>query len=141
MTDADRRALRVSVMQHEGLRLKPYHDTVGKITIGYGRNLADVGISKHEAALLLDADLEQAEADCRASFDWFAALDGVRQGVIVEMSFNMGITKLREFVRTVRAVKEGRYLAAADHMLESRWAQQVGARAQTLAQRMRTGVQ
>jgi len=140
VTADDRRTLQHSVMQHEGLRLKPYVDTTGHLTIGYGRNLDGVGISKSEAAQMLATDLMRAEDDCRKAFPWFSDVDGVRQAVLVEMAFNLGITKLTEFHSTLRAVQEQRYQAASDHMLRSKWAQQVGQRAETLAQRMRTGV-
>jgi lysozyme len=141
MTAEHRRVLQHSVMQHEGLRLKPYTDTTGHLTIGYGRNLDGVGISKSEAASMLATDLMRAEDDCRKAFPWFSALDGLRQAVLVEMSFNLGITKLTAFHNTLRAIQEGRYQSASDHMLKSRWAQQVGQRAETLARRMRTGVE
>ena len=139
MTDAHRALLRMSVQGHEGLRLKPYRDTVGKLTIGYGRNLDDVGISETEAALLLARDLDTAESACVQAFPWFHGLDGVRQTVIVEMAFNLGLTRLLGFVNTLRAVSEHRFEAAAAGMLKSKWAQQVGRRARTLARRMRTG--
>jgi lysozyme len=139
VTDADRRELRDSVMRHEGLRLTPYHDTVGKITIGYGRNLADVGITRAEAAILLDHDLERAEVDARKALPWFDTLNGVRQAVVIEMCFNLGLTRLLGFTNTLKAMQAGRYEQAAAGMLNSKWAQQVGHRAQTLARQMRTG--
>ena len=139
MTDADRRELRASVMRHEGLRLTPYHDTVGKITIGYGRNLADVGITRAEASTLLDHDLERAELDARKALPWVDQLNGVRQAVVIEMCFNLGLTRLLGFKNTLRAMQAGRYEQAAAGMLNSKWAQQVGHRAQTLARQMRTG--
>lgn len=139
MTPEDRSALRASVMRHEGLRLAPYHDTVGKITIGYGRNLADVGISRAEAVTLLDHDLEAAEIDVRKALPWFDELDGVRQAVVIEMRFNLGLTRLLGFHNTLRAIQDGKFDKAADGMLHSKWAQQVGERAKTLARQMRTG--
>ena len=137
MTDRD--ALRVQIIAHEGLRLKPYTDTVGKLTIGCGRNLSDVGITYDEAMVLLDHDLDTAINDC-ASFPWFLALDPVRQRVVVDMRFNLGPTKLRGFARTLKAISDKRYGDAADAMLASKWAKQVGRRAQRLARMMRTGV-
>lgn len=140
MTPDDRAALRESVMRHEGLRLTPYHDTVGKITIGYGRNLADVGISRAEAVTLLDHDLERAEVDCRKALPWIDAISGPRQAVLIEMCFNIGLTRLLAFTNTLKCVRDGRYDEAATAMLSSKWAQQVGERAKTLASQMRTGV-
>ena len=139
MTDFDRKALLNSVARHEGLRLKPYTDTVGKLTIGFGRNLEDKGLSKKEAALLLQHDLEDAERECLNAFAWFSALDGPRQTVLIEMCLNLGLRKLIGFGQTLKAVSERRYEDAAKQMLRSKWAQQVGQRAVTLAGIMRTG--
>ncbi len=139
MTDATRDRLGLQLALHEGLRLKPYKDTVGKLTIGYGRNLDDVGISRGEAVILLDADMARAESDVLRLFPWVATLDEARQAVLVNMAFNMGIRGLSSFVLTLDAVKHGRYTEAADRMLESKWATQVGHRAVELSEQMRTG--
>ncbi len=139
MTLESRVILRQSVMASEGLRLKPYLDTAGKWTVGYGRNLTDVGISKLEAEVLLDHDLAQAEVDCRRSFQWFATLNDVRQRVLVDMCFNLGLPRLQEFRRMLAAVAAHDYDGAANEMLASRWAEQVKGRAQRLARMMREG--
>lgn len=131
--------LRNSVVRHEGIRLKPYVDTVGKLTIGVGRNLEDNGISKREALFLLQNDLDGAEQSCRDAFDWFDQLSPARQRVLIEMAFNLGFRKLLGFGQTLKACQEGRYADAAARMLTSRWAQQVGQRAVTLAEQMRVG--
>lgn len=137
MTPASRTLLRLDVMAAEGCRLKPYKDTVGKLTIGYGRNLDDVGISKLEAEVLLDHDLAQAEVECRKAFAWFGDLSEQRQRVIVELVFNMGLPRFRGFGKTIEAIKARDYRTAAAQMLASRWAKQVGQRAERLAQAMR----
>ena len=100
------------LIQHEGLLLKPYMDTVGKITIGCGRNLSDVGISHAEAMMLLDHDLDAAVADL-ASFPWFATLDAVRQRAVCDMRFNLGPSRFRSFKRMLRMMSEGDYPRAA----------------------------
>ena len=128
-----------ALLRDEGLRLKPYRCTAGKLTIGVGRNLEDVGIREDEAMLMLENDIEAVIADCRQGFPWFASLDAVRQGVIVQMAFNLGIAGLSRFHNTLGAVARGDYDAAADGMLQSKWAQQVGRRAVRLAFAMRTG--
>lgn len=139
LSPADRQALVNSVATHEGFRAKPYTDTVGKLTIGYGRNLTNVGISRKEAAFLLANDLDAAEQSCRDAFDWFDQLSPARQRVLIEMAFNLGFRKLLGFGQTLKACQEGRYADAAARMLTSRWAQQVGQRAVTLAEQMRVG--
>ena len=124
----------------EGLRLKPYRDTVGKLTIGYGRNLDDNGISKYEAEAMLRNDVADVYAECRREFPWFAALDEAREAVVVSMVFNLGMTKFRGFHNTIAAIARADYEDAASRMLQSKWATQVGNRAIRLAQAMRTGV-
>lgn len=132
--------LRARVALHEGLRLKPYRDTVGKLTIGYGRNLDDVGISKEEAHILLQNDLEWAIEDAERNIPHFSSMNGIRQEVMVEMLFNIGLTKLRQFKLMFRALEDKNYDRAADEMIDSKWYVQVGVRAVELVKLMRTGM-
>lgn len=127
------------LIRHEGLRLKPYADSVGKITIGVGRNLSDNGISHTEAMQLLDHDLDDVVADL-ATFPWFARLDSVRQRALVDMRFNLGPTRFRSFKRMLAAVAAGDYVKASEQMAMSKWATQVKTRAQTLVRMMGTGL-
>ena len=122
----------------EGRRTKPYRDTVGKLSIGVGRNLDDVGVRPDEIALMLENDIAEAERAARSLVN-FDALSDVRKAVVINMAFNMGAAVLSRFVNTLKAINEGRYGDAADGMLASKWAQQVGARAQRLAKQMREG--
>jgi lysozyme len=131
--------LRVQLTQHEGRRQFPYLDTAGKITIGVGRNLTDAGISEYLVDRMLDEDIGRAFDDLRRSLPWFGGLDDVRQRVLLDMCFNMGITRLMGFQRMLQAVQARRYDEAAAQMLDSRWATQVGQRATRLAQMMRSG--
>ena len=136
----NRERLRQQLVADEGMRRKPYRDTVGKLTIGVGRNLDDVGISELEALYLLDNDINGAVKDLAVAFsDWFQSLDPVRQAVLVNMCFNLGIVRLKGFHQTLAHVKRGEYDRAADQMLKSKWADQVGARASRLSQQMRRG--
>ena len=136
----DRAKLRDQLTRHEGYRRKPYRDTVGKLTIAVGRNLEDVGIFEHEAAYLLSGDIDRATRGLMARYpDWFPTLDPVRQAVLVNMAFNMGLTTLASFRRTLDYIARGQYGAASDAMLQSKWADQVGQRAVELAAQMRTG--
>lgn len=132
--------IRDELMRDEGLRLKPYRCTAGKLTIGVGRNLDDVGISRDEAYLLLENDIARAHADANRAFPWYGALDEVRQGVVLNMVFNLGLTRFSQFHQTIQFIQRGEYAAAADQMLKSLWARQVGARATRLARQMREGV-
>jgi len=132
-------AMRGQLTLHEGLRLMPYLDTVGKTTIGVGRNLTDVGITNSEAMLMLDNDIIRSMSDLDQQFLWWRDLNDVRQMVLVDMAFNLGIGGLSKFVRTMKAVERGDWDAAANGMLESKWAKQVKGRAVKLAKMMRTG--
>jgi lysozyme len=123
----------------EGLRLKPYRCTAGKLTIGCGRNLDDVGISLEEAAILLRNDVAKVIADLDREIPWWQGLDGGRQRVLANMAFNLGTRGLLGFKTTLAHVRAGRYLEAAQGMLASRWAKQVGPRAERLALMMRDG--
>lgn len=142
-------SLQEQLERHEGLRLKPYRDTVGKLTIGVGRNLSDKGISHDEAMMLLDGDMAEARRDAR-TLPFFIDLDSVRQDVVTNMVFNLGLTRLNHFRKMKAALEAGDFHTAAAEMLDSKWAQQVGdfpprpghpygGRAWELAQMMRTG--
>lgn len=131
---------------HEGSRLKPYRDTVGKLTIGVGRNLDDRGLSNDEVDYLLNNDVNVHVAELLKALPWVADLDEVRQRVLVDMAFNMGVPKLLTFKQTLAAVKRGDYWLAAEGMRASLWARQVGDgpggafdRAERLCEMMRTG--
>ena len=128
-----------SLMRHEGYRRTAYADTVGKLTVGYGRNLDDVGVTRDEAALLLENDVTQAIAECLQAWPWLASLDDVRSAVVVEMAVNMGVPSLRGFKKMLAACEKGDYATASAEMLDSRWRAQVGARAYRLAQQMASG--
>ena len=123
----------------EGLRLKPYTDTVGKLTIGIGRNLTDVGISEGEARALLENDIDRAEANLDRALPWWRGLDAVRQEIMVNLTFNLGIGGLLTFKNTLAAIKAGLWANAARGLRASKWARQVGARAERLASAMETG--
>lgn len=131
--------LKEQLLRHEGLRLKPYKDSIGKLTVGVGRNLDDKGISKAEAMTMLENDIQDATDDLRTSLPWVDNLDWPRKAVLINMCFNLGITRLLGFKNTLMAIEDSRWQDAHDHMLQSKWAQQVGPRAIELARQMLTG--
>lgn len=128
-----REILRPQLRIDEGVRSKPYKDTVGKTTIGCGRNLDDKGVRPDEIALMLENDINDAEADARALVPNFGELSEARQAVVCNMAFNLGRARLAQFKQTLRAIAEERWADAAQGMRRSRWAQQVGERAERLA--------
>jgi lysozyme len=127
------------IVRDEGCSLKPYRDSVGKLTIGVGRNLDDVGIRQDEAMILLQNDLMRATQDVLRALPWAANLDLIRRAALTNMAFNMGIGKLLGFVHMLENLKCGKYQEAAESALNSHWAQQVGARATRLAEQIKTG--
>lgn len=123
----------------EGLRLTPYKDSVGKTTIGYGRNLDDVGISTDEAVYMLQGDVRRAAEDVNQHLPWAKDLADARLGVLINMAFNMGIHGLMGFKNTLALIESGDFDQAADEILKSKWAEQTGARAHRLSLQLRSG--
>ena len=123
----------------EGLRLKPYLCTAGKLSIGVGRNLDDVGITRAEAMTLLDNDIARCADELDRVLPWWRRMSEGRQRALLNMCFNLGITRLRAFQRTLRALEDGRYDDAAARCLESKWAAQVGQRAHRISDLIRRG--
>jgi lysozyme len=124
----------------EGSSHKPYTDTVGKLTIGVGRNLTDVGVSDAEIQTMLQNDVENVLKTLSSRLPYFAALDTVRQAVLANMCFNLGFGRLEGFHDMLQAVAQGNWEDAAKEMLDSTWATEVGDRAKRLAQQMTSGV-
>ena len=138
MKDYQLTDLQALLIRHEGMRLKPYTDSVGKLTIGVGRNLDDKAISEEEAIMLLNRDIADAIHDVRRVCSVYDQLSPSRQMVLVSMAFNMGYTRLNGFVHFLNALHQADYDQAADEMLNSKWAGQVGMRANELADMMRS---
>lgn len=129
------------LQRHEGVKRFSYIDTVGKTTIGCGRNLTDKGLSPAEIDLLLTNDITDAEDDARRllSDSIFEALSDNRKTVMVNMAFNLGYARLSRFSKMLSALKTSRYKEVAQEMRESAWAQQVKGRAEELAKLMEIG--
>lgn len=130
-------ALMQQLRDDEGLRLKPYTDTAGKLTIGYGRNLIDVGISLDEAEMLLAHDVEAIKRGVLLRWAPFARLDDVRQGVILNIAFNVGVGGLMLFTHMLAACAQGDYERAAAEIRNSHLAP---LRAVRLAKQMQNGL-
>ena len=131
----------------EGVRYVPYLDTKGIQTTGVGHNLQasplpagwSYPLTDAQVDTLLQSDLANVYSDLNRDLPWWTDLNDVRQRVIANMMFNLGSNKLLGFKNTLAAMRQGAYADAARGMLNSAWASQVGARAQRLAQMMRTG--
>jgi lysozyme len=140
MTEALMNRIKAQLVRHEGLRLKPYRCTAGKLTIGIGRNLDDRGISQREAYVLLENDIQNCEKQLLDEIpEIYNGLDDVRKSVLLNMCFNLGIKGLLEFKNTLAFIAAGDWERAANGMLASKWAKQVGKRAIELSEMMRKG--
>ncbi len=138
MTPDEFGILREAIQTDEGLRLWPYTDGAGKITIGYGTNISD-GISSTEAAWLLDHRLTERIVELTQTHPIVMTLSHARQIVLANMAYNMGVPVLGEFHNMWAAISSGDFVTAAKEMLASKWAAQVGLRATRLAKEMEDG--
>jgi lysozyme len=128
------------LIKHEGLKLKHYRCPAGKLTIGVGRNLEDNGISQKEAFILLENDILRCESELLAEIPKvYSGLNETRKSVLLNMCFNLGISGLLGFKNTLAFIGSGDFERAANGMLASRWAKQVGRRAIELSELMRKG--
>ena len=134
----DLQALKTQLFVDEGDRPKPYVDTVGKVSIGVGRNLTDVGISPDERDLMLANDIQRTLIWLDANISWWRTLDDARQGALANMAFDLR-AHLLEFTNTLAAIRAHNWQMAYNGMLASEWAKEVGDRATRLAQTMLTG--
>ena len=140
MTEALMNRIKAQLVRHEGLRLKPYRCTAGKLTIGIGRNLDDRGISQKEAYAMLERDIHDCEQCLLDEIpNVYNGLDEIRQSVLLNMCFNLGIKGLLGFKNTLAFIGAGGWERAANGMLASKWAKQVGKRAIELSEMMRKG--
>lgn len=140
MLNADEKLLlKQLLVKHEGLNLFPYFDTTQHVTIGVGRNLTSRGISTEEAYALLDDDINYFANTLTQELPFFSDLSLARQLALIDMCFNLGIKNFLEFTHMIDALKAGYYIVAAEDMLSSEWAKQVGQRAIDLAAIIKTG--
>lgn len=124
---------------HEGVKLKAYKCTTDKTTIGVGRNLDDLGITEEESDYLLANDIDRVKVALSREIPWMTDLNDVRQRVLLDMAFNLGISGLMQFKKTLKAIQEKDFERAGRMMLDSKWATQVGKRADRLSVMMNIG--
>lgn len=139
MTEKQLARLKSDLIEDEGKRQYPYKCTAGKITIGVGRNLEDKGLRADEIDYLFNNDLEEYANRTKIVIPFFDQLNEVRQNVLINMAFNLGIHGLLTFQKALGAMLKEDFERAAEEMLNSKWATQVGARAERLAREMKTG--
>ena len=130
------------IKRHEGVETHAYECSEGKVTVGVGRNIdqeGGIGLSDDEVDYLLQNDIERVVKELSAEYPWFSDLDDVRRDAMVDISFNLGATRLRLFKRALSAMEAGKYKEAATEFLDSKWARQVGGRALELTDMISSG--
>jgi lysozyme len=130
--------------RHEGAVIKngrhvPYRCPAGKLTIGYGRNVEEFGLSEDEVDYLLENDIERVIKELSTEYPWFNSLDDVRKDAMIDISFNLGATRLRGFKRALAAMEVADYKLAAKEFLDSKWSRDVKGRSHELASMIETG--
>ncbi len=127
--------------RHEGVRDKVYLCSAGYETIGVGRNISEdgLGLSEDEIDYLLNNDIKRVREELTEEYYWFAGLNDARQDAMIDLSFNLGQTRLRGFVKALEAMSREEFENAADEFMDSRWSEQVGDRAVEVTEIIRTG--
>lgn len=121
--------LETELERDEGLRAKPYRDTVGKLTIGIGHNLDDKGLSREAISFIFREDIEEVERELDRRMPWWRTMTDARQRAIINMGFNMGVGALAG-TPTFELIRQGKYAEAGARLQGWKWASQVGQRAQ-----------
>ena len=127
--------------QHEGVRDTVYLCSAGYETIGVGRNISEdgLGLSDDEINYLLNNDIKRVREELTEEYYWFAGLNDARQDAMIDLSFNLGQTRLRGFVKALEAMSREEFENAADEFMDSKWSEQVGDRAVEVTEIIRTG--
>ncbi len=136
---ANFRKIRALLKHHEGFSPTAYQDTVGKTTVGYGRNIMDNGLSASECLLLLDDDIVFHYQQLSNLLHNWDELNEARQTALISMSYNLGFIGFKKFENMIHFLNEKDFEMAATAMLESKWAEQVGKRAMDLARIIESG--
>ena len=127
--------------RHEGVRSTVYVCSAGYETIGVGRNISatGLGLSEDEVDYLLKNDIERVIKELSTEYPWFNSLDDVRKDAMIDISFNLGATRLRGFKRALAAMEVADYKLAAKEFLDSQWSRDVKGRSHELASMIETG--
>ena len=133
--------------RHEGVESHAYLCSQNFTTIGVGRNIdagdngrsRGLGLSDDEVDYLLRNDIDRVVEELDDEYSWFAGLNDARSDAMVDISFNLGQTRLRGFRKALEAMEFGDWEEASKQFLDSRWSEQVGNRATELTEIIRTG--
>ena len=127
--------------RHEGVRSKVYLCSAGYETIGVGRNISKsgMGLSDDEVDYLLENDIVRVIKELSSEYPWFRGLDDVRKDAIIDLSSNLGATRLRGFERALAAMDAADYKTASLEFLDSKWSRDVKGRSTELAYMIEMG--
>lgn len=139
MNDFDHQKLLDQLIRHEGIRLRPYRDARGRLAIGVGRALEDVGLTRSEAVTLLAGDVQRVKTELEKRLPFFNNLDAVRQRVLIDIAFASGTMALLKLRPLLTALHAGDWDWAANEIRDAQWAAVVPARIIELAEMMRSG--
>tara|TARA_R100000008_G_C3551517_1_gene150687 strand:- start:382 stop:807 length:426 start_codon:yes stop_codon:yes gene_type:complete len=127
---------------HEGVETHAYKCSASKITIGVGRNIdpeGGIGLSEDEIDYLLQNDIDRIITELDFEYGWFSELNEARQDAMIDISFNLGQTRLRKFKKALTAMEKSDWDTAANEFMDSKWSKQVGNRAKELTEIIRNG--
>ena len=130
------------LIKHEGSKSHAYMCTANKVTVGVGRNIdpeGGIGLTKDEISFLLKNDIERVEDELSRRLPWILELSDVRIDALIDICFNLGLPRFLKFAKALAALEQREYDLAADEFMDSRWAKQVGNRAVTVSNMIRTG--
>ena len=134
--------LKEMLKRHEGVKTHAYKCSASKITVGVGRNIdpkGGIGLTEDEIDYLLQNDIDRIISELDFQYEWFSDLNSSRQDAMIDISFNLGQTRLRKFEKALTAMSKGDWEEAADEFMDSKWAKQVGHRSKELTNIIRTG--
>ncbi len=133
--------LRDRLIRHEGVYLKPYRDTLGNYTIGIGHLITEEqatgeyanGITEEQAMQLLDEDIAKAKAELATDMPWTLNLSPLKQDILTEMAFQLGINGLMGFKNLLFHARSGDLDGVAQDMIDSKWHSETPARCEEIA--------
>lgn len=139
----NKEAVKKMLIDNEGLSLKPYHCTAGALSIAVGRNLDSRGVSEEEAMFMLDNDITICEEALDKRYPWWRKLSEKRQSVLIDLMFNLGESRLAQFVNFLQKLETASsaedYAGAAEELLDSLYAKQLPGRSKRNADLLRGG--
>ena len=128
--------------RHEGVKTHAYKCSASKITVGVGRNIdpkGGIGLTEDEIDYLLQNDIDRIISELDFKYEWFSDINSARQDAMIDISFNLGQTRLRKFEKALTAMSQNNWSKAADEFMDSKWSNQVGNRAKELTDIIHTG--